>query len=70
MWGEGTGGPGARPIIRALEKQTGEIIHELELPDNQTGLPLTYEHAGKQYLLMFVDGRVQPAQLVAHSLSD
>ncbi|MCG8416271.1 MAG: hypothetical protein MI746_18800 [Pseudomonadales bacterium] len=66
--GEGTGGPGARPIFRALNKETGEIIHELELPDNQTGLPFTYEHDGKQYLSMFVGGRGQPAQLVAYTL--
>ncbi len=65
---EGTGGPGASPIFRAVNKETGEIIAELDLPDNQTGLPLTYEHDGKQYLAVFVGGRGQPAQLVAYAL--
>ncbi len=65
---EGTGGPGASPIFRAVNKQTGEIISEMELPDNQTGLPFTYEHDGKQYLAMFVGGGGNPAQLVAYAL--
>ncbi len=66
--GEGTGGAGASPIFRAVNKETGEIIFELDLPDNQTGLPFTYEHDGKQYLAMFVGGSGNPAQLVAYSL--
>ena len=65
---EGTGGPGASPVFRAVDKETGEIIAELELPDNQTGLPLTYEHDGKQYLAVFVGGGGTPAQLVAYAL--
>ena len=68
--GEGTGGPGASPIFRAVDKATGEIIHELELPDNQTGLPFTYEHDGRQYLSMFIGGGGRPAQLVAYALPD
>ena len=65
---EGTGGPGASPIFRAVDKQTGDIIAELDLPDNQTGLPMTYEHDGKQYLAVFVGGGGTPAQLVAYAL--
>jgi len=65
---EGTGGAGASPIFRAVDKQTGDIIAELELPDNQTGLPFTYEHDGKQYLGVFVGGGGTPAQLVAYAL--
>jgi len=68
--GEGTGGPGATPTFRALNKETGEIIAEWELPDNQSGLPLTYEHEGTQYLAMFIGGRGDPAELVAYSLND
>ncbi|MCB1671138.1 MAG: pyrroloquinoline quinone-dependent dehydrogenase [Gammaproteobacteria bacterium] len=65
---EGTGGPGASPILRAVNKQTGDIIAEVELPDNQTGLPFTYEQDGKQYLAMFVGGGGRPAELVAFTL--
>ncbi len=66
--GERTGAPGAGPIFRAHNKQTGDIIAEIELPDMQTGLPFTYEHDGKQYLSMFVGGSGKPAELVAYSL--
>ena len=67
---EGTGGPGASPIFRAVNKESGEIIAELDLPDNQTGLPMTYEHDGVQYLAVFVGGAGNPAQLVAFALPD
>jgi quinoprotein glucose dehydrogenase len=66
---EGTGAAGPSPIIRAVDKQTGEIIAELDLPANQSGLPFTYEHDGKQYLAMFVVGSGGGAtELVAYAL--
>ena len=68
--GEGTGGAGASPIYRAVDKATGEILHEMELPDNQTGLPMTYEHDGKQYIAMWIGGSGQPTQLIAYALPD
>lgn len=66
--GEGNGSADAGPSMRVINKQTGEVITVLELPDNQTGLPFTYEHEGKQYLAMFVGGRGTPAQLVVYAL--
>ena len=66
--GEGGGGAWARPIFRAHDKQTGEIIAEIELPANQTGQPFTYEHNGKQYIAMFVGGSGSIAELVAYAL--
>ncbi len=66
--GEGIGTADALPKMRAVNKQTGEIVAVMDLPDNQTGLPFTYEHDGKQYLAMFVGGRSAPAQLVAYAL--
>ncbi|MCP5358237.1 MAG: PQQ-binding-like beta-propeller repeat protein [Pseudomonadales bacterium] len=65
---EGVGTADAGPSMRVINKQTGEVILQMELPDNQTGLPFTYEHEGKQYLAMFVGGRGTPAQLVAYTL--
>ena len=65
---EGNGTVDAKPLMRAVNKQTGEIIHTMELPSNQTGLPFTYEHNGKQYLAMFVGGAGSPAELVAYAL--
>jgi len=65
---EGSGASGPSPIMRAVDKQTGEIIAEIELPSNQTGLPFTYEHDGKQYVAMFVGGGGGAAELVAFAL--
>ena len=66
--GEGTGAAGASPIFRAVDKQTGEILAEIGLPSNQTGLPFTYEHEGVQYVAMFVGGGATPAELIALAL--
>jgi hypothetical protein len=38
---EGTGADGASPIFRAVDKQTGDILAEIDLPANQTGLRAT-----------------------------
>lgn len=65
---EGNGTPDAKPLMRAVNKQTGEIIHVMELPANQTGIPFTYEHNGKQYLALFVGGSGGAAELVAYAL--
>ena len=63
--GEGTGGG---PYLRAHDKQTGEIVAEIEMPGTQTGQPFTYEHNGKQYIAMVVSGQGQPSELVAYAL--
>ncbi len=66
---EGNGSADAKPIMRAVDKATGDIIHALDLPNNQTGLPFTYEHGGKQYLALFVGGAGGiPAELVVYAL--
>jgi len=66
--GEGGGGPGASPIFRAYDKQTGEIVAEIDLPNMQSGQPMTYEVDGKQYIAMFVSGNAGATQLVALAL--
>ena len=65
---EGTGAAGASPIFRAVDKQTGDILAEIDLPANQTGLPFPYEHDGKQYVALFVGGGSEPAELIALAL--
>ncbi len=65
---EGNGSPDAQPKIRAFNKETGELVAVMELPDNQIGLPFTYEHNGKQYLALFVGGRSDAARLIAYAL--
>jgi len=63
--GEGWGGG---PVFRAHDKATGEILAEIELPAAQTGLPMTYEVGGRQFIAMTVGGDGRPAELVALSL--
>jgi glucose dehydrogenase len=63
--GEGVGGG---PTLRAHDKMTGEILAEIELPNAQTGVPMTYEHDGKQYLVMVVSGGGTAAEIVAYAL--
>ena len=65
--GEGMSGD---PILRAHDKATGEIIAELELPNAQGGLPMSYMHEGKQYVLVAVGGGGEPAEIVAFALPD
>ena len=57
----GSGGP----MFRAYDKQSGKVIAELELPANQSGLPMTYMTNGTQYIVMAVSGRGHPSELVA-----
>jgi quinoprotein glucose dehydrogenase len=50
--------------FRALDKKTGETIFELKLPTHATGVPMTYMAKGKQYIVIAVGGRGEPAELV------
>lgn len=63
--GEGVGGG---PTFRALDKQTGEVVAEIDLPNTQTGVPMTYEHNGKQYIAMVVSGSGTAAEIIALAL--
>ncbi len=63
--GEGLSGD---PVFRAHDKMTGEILAEIELPNTQAGLPMTYLHGGRQFIVMSVGGGGQPAELVALAL--
>ena len=51
--GEGAGG---KPLLRAHDKATGEILAETALPASQTGMPMTYMLDGRQYLVVTVSG--------------
>ncbi|HMD50383.1 MAG TPA: PQQ-binding-like beta-propeller repeat protein, partial [Bryobacteraceae bacterium] len=51
--------------FRAIDKKTGDTIAELKLPAHATGVPMTYMAKGKQYIVVAVGGRGEPAELVA-----
>ncbi len=57
-------------MFRAHDKVTGEIVAEIELPANQTGLPMTYMHEGRQYIVVAVGARRHPSELVALALPE
>ncbi len=67
--GEGAGlfgmfGGGGK-MLRAHDKKTGDILAEIELPANQTGVPMTYMLDGVQYVVVAVGASDHPAELVA-----
>lgn len=71
--GDGAGlfssGPqGGGKKFRALDKKTGKTIHEMELPANETGLPMTYMVDGRQFIVVAIGARGFPAELIALSL--
>jgi quinoprotein glucose dehydrogenase len=69
--GEGSGG---QNIFHAYDKRTGERVWQGAIPGGtQSGLPMTYEHNGRQYVLMAVNGNApgtsgNAARLVAWAL--
>ncbi len=59
-------GPGAGgKMLRAIDKKTGQIIHEFPLPASTTGVPMTYMIGEKQYIAVATGARGVPAELVA-----
>jgi quinoprotein glucose dehydrogenase len=66
--GEGAGG---RPIFRAYDKATGQVIWETEIPSgSQQSLPMTYLHEGRQYVVFAAGGGGRVPQLVAWALPE
>lgn len=57
-----------RPRFMALDKETGDLLWETELPSHPNGSPMTYAVGGKQYIVVAIGGVDDPAELVAFSL--
>jgi quinoprotein glucose dehydrogenase len=64
LWRPGGGGN----KLRAHDKATGAIVHELTLPANQSGIPMTYEVDGRQYIVVAVGAKGLPGELIGLSL--
>ena len=66
--GEGSGlwraGGGGNKLF-AYDKATGALLHELTLPANQSGVPMTYEVDGRQFLVVAVGAKGSPGELIA-----
>ena len=73
--GDGAGlfssGPqGGGRKFRALDKKTGRTIFEMELPGNETGLPMTYMVNGRQFIVVATGSRGAVPELVALALPE
>ncbi|MES1257034.1 MAG: pyrroloquinoline quinone-dependent dehydrogenase [Acidobacteriota bacterium] len=59
---------GGGNTFRALDKKTGAILHEMQLPATATGIPMTYMADGRQFIVVAVGAVGFPAELVALAL--
>lgn len=57
----------SQPVLRVFDKTNGEVLHELPLPGNPTGTPMTYLYEGKQFIVLAM-GFAAEAKLVALAL--
>jgi quinoprotein glucose dehydrogenase len=53
--------------LRAYDKTTGADVGAVEMPEKQTGSPMTYLFNGKQYIAIAVSG-ASGAHLIAYTL--
>jgi quinoprotein glucose dehydrogenase len=62
-------GPGAGgKMFRAIDKKTGAIVHEIELPASTTSIPMTYMADDRQFIVVAIGARGYPAELIALAL--
>jgi quinoprotein glucose dehydrogenase len=61
----GAGPEAGLPVLRILDKATGELIHQMDLPAGTTSVPMTYMVDGRQYVVVAVGGNDHPAELIA-----
>ena len=55
-------------MFRAYDKRDGKVIWEAKMPTLVTGGPMTYVLNGRQYIVLAVSKRGEPAELVALTL--
>lgn len=71
--GEGAGlyaVTGGGSMFRAHDKRTGQVLAEVDLGSNQSGVPMTYAVNGEQYIVVAVGAPNRPGELVALKLAD
>ena len=66
--GERVGDTPERPMLRALDKATGQTLWSADLPVGPVASPMTYLHQGRQYVVAAVGGGLE-AELVAFAMS-
>jgi quinoprotein glucose dehydrogenase len=64
-------GDGTSAVLHAYDKKTGEDIAQISMPGMQTGVPMSYVHQGRQFILVAAGANAETgtsAQLVAYAL--
>lgn len=61
-------GTAGEPILTAYDKSSGEVVHQLKLPARVNACPMTYVHAGVQFLVVAVAEPRKPPMLLALAL--
>lgn len=57
-------------FLRAFDKSTGKVLWEERMTLAPLGTPMTYVHAGRQYVVLAAGGAGEPSQLIAYSLAE
>jgi glucose dehydrogenase len=65
-----SGPQGGGRKFRALDKKRGRTIFEMELPGNETGLPMTYMMNGRQFIVVATGSRGAVPELIALALPE
>ena len=55
-------------MLRAFDKESGEVVWEIELPAGTNGSPITYLHEGRQYIVLPIGSLRHPGEWVALAL--
>ena len=59
---------GGGNMFRAYDKDTGEVLWEMELPAGTAGAPMTYMAEGRQYIVVGIGEANHPAEFIALGL--
>ena len=55
-------------FMHAFDKKTGELLWEYRMKEPPFGTPMTYQHSGRQYIVVATGGVSVPGRLVAFAL--
>ena len=56
------------PMFRAYDKDSGDVIWEIELEAGTTGAPISYMYEGKQYITVSIGDREHEPEILAFTL--
>ncbi len=55
-------------LVNAVDLATGEMLWEKELPSGVSAAPMTYEHEGRQFIVMAISEQGNENELIAFAL--